>query len=109
MMVYVMQCVHTDVYKIGISQRPDLRLRQLESTENVELRLVLSFPMFLAGSAEFLLHKHFRQKRLMGEWFQLTQEDVEGIKLLAKRLMRERCIRRRRSRLRGRGRPKSHK
>jgi predicted GIY-YIG superfamily endonuclease len=64
-------------YKIGRTQDIERRLRTFRSL--IEFDLVHSFPADDYVRAESLLHRHFSEKRLKGEWFELNHNDVELI------------------------------
>lgn len=67
-------------YKIGKANNFEQRLRQvnLELPEKaVEVhRIYTDDPLGIEG----YWHKRFKAKRLNGEWFELTEEDVEVFK-----------------------------
>ncbi len=69
-------------YKIGISNEPEYRERTLQSEKpSIELITSKKFPnRILAGSFEKALHETYDSKRLRGEWFELSEQDVEHIK-----------------------------
>lgn len=73
--VYVIEC--GGYYKIGFSRNPANRARQLQAGCPFRLHLVgcVSAPM----TAETQLHNTYADKRIHGEWFQLTPEDVGDI------------------------------
>ena len=77
--VYLLQSP-TNAYKIGISKRPDDRLR----TFSVKLPFEISYVCLIATQdmygLETKLHAQFADKRINGEWFALDDADVEYIK-----------------------------
>jgi hypothetical protein len=77
-MIYV---IHCDGYcKIGTTRNdPHLRLKQMQTGNPHELTLMAAIP---GGEAvEVALHEEFANKRVRGEWFQLTHDDVISIAL----------------------------
>jgi len=71
-------------YKIGRSQDPQLRLRKLrrEADPAVVLKHVVSCNDMVW--AELFLHQRFEDRRIDGEWFALTENDVEWIASLGR-------------------------
>ena len=70
-------------HKIGISNNPEYREHTLQSEKpTIELLAAKQFPSRIIASAiESALHSAFGEKRLRGEWFDLTDQDVSDIKL----------------------------
>lgn len=66
-------------YKIGLSQNPDIRLKQISKELQIELKLLHSFPSDNVKESEELLHMRFGPVRIEGEWFVLSDKDVEYI------------------------------
>lgn len=59
------------LYKIGKSNNVQNRVRALSiSNQNLKLKLIH------LGDIELYLHKKFAKKRVFGEWFKLTDEDI---------------------------------
>lgn len=73
--VYVLEC--GGYYKIGFSKNPLERVRQLQT--GCPFRLHLVGTVTAPQTAEFALHNKYADKRMHGEWFQLTPEDVGDI------------------------------
>lgn len=66
--VYVIQQRRTGYVKIGQSDAPWKRLKELQTGSPLELKIVAIFPQ-VANLNEALLHKRFAANRLNGEWF----------------------------------------
>lgn len=66
-------------YKIGKSNNPEKRSRTIGTKMPVETTLLHSFPCDNASASETMLHTLFGDKRLNGEWFGLSGEDVDFI------------------------------
>ena len=79
--VYLMKDISNGYYKIGISNRPEYRERTLQSEKpTIELLTAKPFPSrIIAEAIEQALHKAFGEKRLRGEWVELTPSDVDDI------------------------------
>jgi hypothetical protein len=65
-------------YKIGYSGLPTSRLKWLQTGNSA--RLALIHIMKGGRRLESILHERYASKRLVSEWFALTQEDLEEIK-----------------------------
>lgn len=65
------------IYKIGISKNTYNRLKQL-FTSNPSLSLIKTFRTKHNEKLESSLHNYFKIKRNEGEWFYLSEEDVEN-------------------------------
>lgn len=76
--VYLMQS--RDAYKIGKSVAPDRRLTEISSLIPHPMRLVHTIRTDNMTSLERALHARFADKRLEGEWFALTPDDIEYVK-----------------------------
>lgn len=81
--VYLMVDTTNGYHKIGISNNPEYREHTLQSEKpTIELLAAKQFPSRIIASAiESALHSAFGEKRLRGEWFDLTDQDVSDIKL----------------------------
>lgn len=79
--VYLMKNHRNGYFKIGISGDVQYRERTLQSEEPEVALIYSSVKTTEAKKIEGYLHEKFREKRLRGEWFHLTVEDVDYIKL----------------------------
>jgi len=70
----------TGYYKIGRTKNPDSRIRQLGILLPYPVELEHLIPCENTRSAEKALHNAFAPRRTNGEWFILTEGDVEDIK-----------------------------
>ena len=78
MPVYFIQDVEQGYIKIGQSEEPEKRLRQLQTGNPNELRL-----LWVDHQGDYIeaeLHREFREHRVSGEWFQPSDELLERIK-----------------------------
>ena len=75
--IYLVLDERTGCIKIGQSKNPSAREKTLQS-ENLQNTMVFSSP----GDAELEqeLHQEYAQFRVRGEWFKLTEDQVESIK-----------------------------
>ena len=80
--VYLMHDEANGFYKIGISNNPEYREHTLQSEKpTIVLVTAKEFPIRpIAEAFEAALHKTYEDKRLRGEWFNLTVDDIEVLK-----------------------------
>jgi len=81
--VYLMVDTANGFHKIGISNHPEYREGTLQSEKpTIELVCAKQYPSRVIASAiESALHTAFGEKRLRGEWFNLSEKEVNDIKL----------------------------
>ena len=75
--LYVLQC--QEFYKIGIADDIKQRMASLQTGNPIKLRLILCQRRSKYKNAERFYHQHFRAKRVQGEWFKLSYDDVEWL------------------------------
>ena len=63
-------------YKIGYSGNVARRRIQLECASGLEMTVISVFLTEYAELLESTLHRHFAEKRTLGEWFLLDEGDV---------------------------------
>lgn len=81
--VYLMVDKANGYHKIGISNHPEYREGTFQSEKpTIELVCAKQYPSRIIASAiESALHTAFGEKRLRGEWFDLSEKEVNDIKL----------------------------
>ena len=77
----------TNLNKIGITKNIKNRIRSLETSSGVNLDLLLAIDLQedydeKAGLIELMLHDFYKNKRGVGEWFNLNVKDVIQIRTL---------------------------
>jgi len=77
--IYLMRNNTNGFFKIGFSKSPSYRETTLQSQEP---DITLIFQMLGGPSLEKVLHQKFRKQRIRGEWFRLSEEDINFIKNL---------------------------
>ena len=79
--IYLIQKNTESIYKIGISDNPLKRVKQLQTGNSSRLHLIKVFPVANARAIEKRLHRllMFYRCSPSGEWFKLTPEHVELI------------------------------
>jgi hypothetical protein len=75
--VYLVQCSATGLVKIGMAADVMARVRDMQTGSSSELVPLLD----VAGGRDLEreLHLNFASKRVRGEWFRLTDDDVAGV------------------------------
>lgn len=76
--VYLIKGVH-GYYKIGRAVRPPDRISQLEVALPFDIEVLHLIECKDHFEAESMFHKKYRNKRVRGEWFRLTEEDIAEI------------------------------
>lgn len=77
--VYLMHCHQTGLYKIGISDDPERRRRQIQNMSGLPVRVIQFWMVWDARGTEAVLHRHLDAYRLEGEWFALDRAGLELI------------------------------
>lgn len=74
------------VYKIGRTQRPiEKRLNELRTSNANPLEVLFVYQTDWGLQVEKRLHRHFNDKRMEGEWFNLDENDVSEIPALCQK------------------------
>ena len=66
----------TSLIKIGYSKDPSNRLKQLQVGNPVRLELRTTIGVSNGYQAENNAHQYFSDKRVNGEWFELTEKSI---------------------------------
>ena len=69
-------------YKIGLSGQPGRRYSSIATSVPFPVERVHQFRCWYVSDVEAALHQRFKDKRLNGEWFELSKEDVRGFESL---------------------------
>lgn len=77
--VYLVKAEGLNQYKIGRSKTPNIRLKELQKQSPIKLTLIHLIECQDAAAAENKLHKRFAERRVSGEWFELSDHDVKWI------------------------------
>lgn len=70
-------------YKIGVSSKPKSRITAIQTGSASPVETICLIKTDDMENLELALHNRFAEKRIRGEWFNLSTEDVEYIKSLA--------------------------
>lgn len=80
--VYVIGNIEHGWFKIGYSRvSPESRLEQIKGNCPVPLKIIARMEHKQAYLIEQMLHGRFAKKRLQGEWFQLTLDEIRSIEV----------------------------
>jgi len=79
MRLYVIGHAGQGWYKIGISENPETRVVAIQTGCPLRVKIHVDVENDQAAELEQALHKHFADRRLEGEWFYLTREQVAYI------------------------------
>ena len=66
-------------FKIGVTQNINKRLKSLQTSCSKKLEIIFSKEVINYTKLELFLHDKYKDKRLSGEWFDLTTEDLNNI------------------------------
>ncbi len=77
--VYIIENTYLHDTKIGISNRPEKRIKQLQTGSSRPLKIQYTVKFTTRDEAtkvEYQLHKKFSKHRLTGEWFDIDYRKV---------------------------------
>ena len=70
--VYLIQSLEDGYYKIGVSKHPKKRVKQLQTGNSSELKLVESFESEYPHLVERALQRRYDYLKKEGEWFDIA-------------------------------------
>jgi len=70
--VYLIQSLEDSRYKIGVSKHPKTRIKQLQTGNSSELKLVESYQSEFAYQIEKTLQRRYSYLKKEGEWFDMS-------------------------------------
>ena len=73
-------------YKIGIATNPNKRIKQLQTGNSDELKIIETYKSKNASKIETTLHNQYSFKRKIGEWFELSVEEEVNFIMACKRI-----------------------
>lgn len=73
--VYLIQSLENNTYKIGMSKNPNMRVKQLQTGNSSELKLIESYQSKHASKIEKTLQRKYSSKKRKGEWFEFSIEN----------------------------------
>lgn len=78
--VYILKDVEvTQTYKIGKTVRPYERMKRFAVELPFQTKLIHVIQCDDPSGLEAMLHRHFAEKRVRGEWFNLSQHDIDWL------------------------------
>ena len=81
--VYLLEC--DKKYKIGYTRKSvEDRVKQLRTGNSEEFKIITYFESKWGTKIEARMHRKYRSKKISGEWFQLSEEDVLTFELACK-------------------------
>lgn len=84
--IYLIENTDTLEYKIGLTKNsPEKRLKQLQTGSPAKLRLKASYRTNYPHRLESILHRYYSPYRLEGEWFALSDGQVNDFLTECKR------------------------
>jgi len=77
-LIYLINELDTDNYKIGYTNAKTTNSRKLtlQTGNSKELIVVKTFKTKNPSKLEKMLHRHFNQSHINGEWYLLSSEDI---------------------------------
>lgn len=85
--LYVMQC--NNFIKIGVSDNPERRIKDLQTGNPYEIKLLLAIDDYDAYGLENQFHKYFKNINSIGEWFEVDENVKYFVKYLKIREYKE--------------------
>lgn len=70
---------YVGIYKIGLTNDVTRRLNDMQTGSPYTLYAIRSYQVENAVAVEAMLHAFFHKKRIRGEWFNLTAQDIQYI------------------------------
>jgi hypothetical protein len=65
-------------YKIGCTKHPVERLKQLQTANPSDLKIICTVSVKNDFMVERTLHRQFAEKNINGEWFVLDSDDIDN-------------------------------
>lgn len=84
--IYLIQSLEEGYYKIGVSKNPEKRLKQLQTGNSSELKLIHSYSSEYANKIEKTLHNMLSHCKKEGEWFDMSLPDALSFDVQCERI-----------------------
>lgn len=79
--VYLICDPSNEIYKIGVTKSLcSKRMKQLQTGNGTELHLIYAHGTYYPYRVETMLHNKLSHKKVLNEWYNLTNEDVLSFK-----------------------------
>jgi hypothetical protein len=83
--IYLIKSLSDSHYKIGVSKNPNRRLKQLQTGNSSEIKLICEYQTMNAYKIEKVLHRRYTHFNIDGEWFDLSiKEEADFLNECAK-------------------------
>lgn len=76
--VYLLKIQENGIYKIGVSKNVEKRVKQLQTGNTEQIYLVNKFHSNYPYKIESYLHNIYKSNTISGEWFYLSDDDVNS-------------------------------
>ena len=70
--IYLIQSLEDGYYKIGVSKHPKKRVKELQTGNSSELKLIESYESEHAHKVERALQRRYSYMKKEGEWFDMS-------------------------------------
>jgi predicted GIY-YIG superfamily endonuclease len=70
--IYLIQSLENSYYKIGVSKHPNKRIKELQTGNSSELKLIETYQSEFAYLIEKTLQRKYSYLRKEGEWFDMS-------------------------------------
>jgi hypothetical protein len=78
--IYVIHCSGFPYYKIGQTVMPRGRIDALQTGVPFELILEYAIQVKDMNEVEYKIHQRYEERRIRGEWYLLTDKELEAVK-----------------------------
>lgn len=79
--VYLIYDENNNVYKIGVTRKSnETRVKKMQTGNPTQLRVLLMYECEYPFRLETMLHNIYKNKNVLNEWFELTDEEVINFK-----------------------------
>lgn len=79
MKIYLINETGSNRYKIGVTKNNiEYRIEQLQTANSAELGLIKEFDTRFGFKLEAALHRRYKAKQTLGEWFELDSLDINN-------------------------------
>ena len=76
--IYLIQSLENSYYKIGVSKHPQKRLKEHQTGNASELKLIETYQTDLAYQIEKVLHRRYSHLNKEGEWFKFSIKEQQS-------------------------------
>jgi len=80
--IYIFYVKETNEYKIGYTSNMKQRKGQIQTGNSREIIIIQSYPCINYREIEKQIHDHYKNNRMIGEWFHFTNDQLEECKII---------------------------